>query len=370
MQLIRSDDDRVIWSNDYDEPAGIDGVNAAQSAAALDIARILRAGVSQPSAIAVARPLTKDSAALRLYRLGRHLYNKGGVADMRKSVQYFKEAIARDSGFARAYVGLADATAFVGEDDLRPAREWQPETERYLRKAITLDETIPEAHSLLAFYYSDYAFDSVSAEQQHRRALQLNPQSVEVHLWYGAYLLDLEQLDEAIVEYKRAVELDPMMPLVRGHLARALIFAGKDNLALPHIQQGMELYPDWPMFPHLLAMILVRRRMNDSAVAVLNRSDKTPWNGWLYGVAGRTDTTRRILDSLMVESEKRPVDPIGIAVVQMGMGNREQALAWLERAYAERSSGLRFFLGPHLAFAPLRNDPRFQALRRRVGFSR
>jgi tetratricopeptide (TPR) repeat protein len=369
MQLIRSDDDRVIWSNDYNEAAGIDGVNAAQSAAALDIARVLRAGVSQQSAIAVGEPLTQDSAALRLYRLGRHFYIKGGLADMTKSVQYFKEAIARDSGFARAYVGVADAMEFVGERGFRPAREWQPEAERYLRRAIALDEAVPEAHSLLAFYYSDYVYDSVSAEQQHRRALQLNPQSVEAHLWYGLHLTVLERLDEAIVEYKRAVELDPMMPLVRGQLARALIFSGKDNLALLHIQQGMELYPEWPMFPHLLAMILVRRGMSDSAVAVLNRSDKTPWNGWLYSVAGRTDTTQRILNSLMEESKKRPVDPLAIALLQMGMRNKEEALAWLERAYTDRSPALRLYLGPHPAFGPLRNDPRFRALRHRVGFS-
>jgi tetratricopeptide (TPR) repeat protein len=369
MQLIKSDDDRVIWSNDYDQPSGVAGVNAAQSAAAIDIATALKVHVSRPSAAAVGQALTQDSAALRLYRLGRHFYDRGGIPDMYRSVDYFKQAIARDSMFALAYVGLADATTFVGERELTSAVRYYPEAERYLRKALALDETIPEAHSLLGAYYSDYALDSLSAEQQHRRAIQLNPNSVQAHLWYGLHLLILERIGEAIAEYQKAVELDPMMPLARGQLARALIFAGRHDLALKHLRAGMEAYPDWPMFQHLFAMSLVLRGKSDSAVAVLNRADKTPWNGWLYGRAGRRDTTQRILDSLITESTKRPVDRVGIAVLQMALGRRNETLTELERAYAERSVQLRFYLGPHPALNPLRTDPRFRALRKQVGFS-
>jgi tetratricopeptide (TPR) repeat protein len=370
MQLIRSNDDRVIWSKDYEEPSGVAGINAAQSAAVVDIARALKAHVNAPLVSAIERGLTQDSTALRLYRLGRHFYDRGGIPDMYRSVDYYKQAIEKDSSFALAYVGLADAAGFVGERELRPSVEWMPQVERYLRKALALDETIPEAHSLLATYYSDYVYDSVSAEQEHKRAVELNPNSVQVRLWYGLHLLILEKLEPALAQYRKAVELDPMMPLARGQFSRALIFAGKHNLALAQLRSGMETYPAWPMFMHLLAMSLVLRGNHDSAVAVLNRADKTPWNGWLYGVAGRPDTTQRILDSLTAQSATRPVDPIGVAVLQIGLGHKSDALTSLERAYAERSVSLRFFIGPHPAFKALRTEPRFQALRRRAGFTR
>jgi Tfp pilus assembly protein PilF len=341
-----------------------------QSAAALEIARVFHAGMSPSATNAVERPLTEDSAALRLYRLGRYLYNKGAPGDMQKSVQYFKEAIAHDSSFAHAYVSLADAIAFVGERELRPAVEWQPEAERYLRKALTLDESIPEAHSLLALYYSEYAYDLLSAEQEHRRAVELNPNSSDAHLWMGLHFFVSERTSDAVAEYQRAIQLEPLLPLARMHLARALIFAGQNEQAEPYLQKGIELYPDWPMIPHLIATSLIARGMEDSAVKVLNRAERTPWNGYLYAIAGRPDVTRKILDSLLTESRKRPLDPLAIAVLQMGLGDKEQAIAWLQKAYAERSDGLRYVLGPHPAFRPIRSDPRIQELRRRVGFRR
>jgi DNA-binding SARP family transcriptional activator/Tfp pilus assembly protein PilF/TolB-like protein len=377
LQLIRVRDDEVVWSHQYERSFGIDGINSIQSEAAIDIARVFDSDISTTRATAIGRPMTQDSTALRFYRLGRHLYNKGGPGDMRRSAEYFRKAIERDSTFAMAYVSLADAIGFVGEGENRQATEWQPETERYLRKALQLDPSIPEAHSLLALYYSEFVYDTVSAVREHRQALELNPNSVDAHLWYGMYLFDQERPQEALVEYKRALALDPMLPLARMHIARVYVFTGQYARAKPYLEQAKELYPELEPLAHLHATGLISEGLKDSAIAVLDRFEKNRaagtvaeiscWNGYLYGIAGRPAITQRIKDRVMAAYKTLPVDATCIAALEIGLGHKDSAITWLQRAYAERSSELRYALGPHVAFRSIRMDPRFQELRRKVG---
>jgi serine/threonine-protein kinase len=373
VELIRAHDERVIWSNDYERPVGAVGINAAQSAAARDIAQELGAGLPARAVAAVERPLTPDTVALRLYRLGKHfLETFEDPSSVRKSIDYFERAIASDSNFATAYVGLAEALIWRTERENRVSRDYYPAAAQLLRRAIALDPTIAEAHTFLARYLLDYTHDWAGAEDEHQRALALNPSSVDVHAWYGWYLQTASRFKEAIAEFDRAVELDPTNPLARAQLIRALEFGGNEARALRELREALELWPEWEALYHHWAVMLLRRGQRDSALAVLDRHVHTPtwYNGWLYAAAGRRDKGQEMLDSLLALNESRPVDPGHVAALEIGLGNTEEALNWLERAYAERSQLLLFLLGPHPAFEGLRGDPRFQELRRKAGFKK
>jgi eukaryotic-like serine/threonine-protein kinase len=371
VELIRAHDEQVIWSNDYEQPAGADGINAAQSAAARDIARALGAGLPPAAVAAIERPLTRDSVALRLYRLGKHfLETFEDPASVRKSIDYFERAIASDSSFATAYVGLAEAMIWRTERENRVSRDYYPAVAQLLRRAIALDPTIAEAHTFLGRYLLDYTHDWVGAEDEHRRALALDASSVAAHHWYGWQLFLASRFKEAITEFERAVELDPANWATRAQLIRALAFAGSEVRALRELREALDLQPESESLYHHWAVMLLRRGQRDSALAVLDQHVHTPtwYNGWLYAAAGRRDKGQQMLDSLLVLNESRPVDPAHIAALEAGLGNTEEALNWLESAYAERSQLLLFLLGPHPAFDFLRGHPRFQELRKKVGF--
>ena len=368
-ELIRAQDERVLWSNDYEQPLGPVGINTAQSAAARDIAQEL--GVGAPLALtAVDRPLTRDSVALKLYRLGRHfLQSFDDAPSVRKSIDYFERAIARDSNLAQAYVGLAEAMIWRGDSESMVSRDFYPEVAQHLRRVIALDPLIAEAHTFLALYLLEYTHDWVGAEEEHRRALALNPSSVDAHAWYGWHLQIQSRFGEAIREFERAMELDPTDPLPRSQLVRALAFAGNETRALHELREALELTPEREALYHHLAVMLLRRGQRDSAVAVLDRHVSTPewYDGWLYAAAGNRKG-QQMLDSLMVLNASRPIDPLFIAALHAGLGNTEQAFKWLDRAYADRSGLLLFLLGPHRVFDGMRGDPRFRELRKKVGF--
>jgi serine/threonine-protein kinase len=371
VELIRAHDERVIWSNDYQRPAGADGINAAQSAAAREIAQELGVTLPRLALTAVERPLTRDSVALRLYRLGEYfLQSFDDPVAVRKSIDYFEHAIARDSNLVQARIGLARAMIWRGERESLVSRDYFPVVAQLMRSAVALDPTIAEAHTILAGYLLNYTHDWAGAEEEHRRALALNPNSTDAHLWYGWYLQTASRFKDAITEFDRAVQLDPTNKIAHGQLVRVLDFAGQEGRAMRELREALELTPHfYPLYYHW-AVMLLRRGQRDSAVAMLDDHVTTPewYDGWLYAAAGRRDKAQQILDSLMARNAVRPVDPLHIAAIHAGLGNREEALKWLDRAYADRSALLLFLLGPHPAFDALRGDPHFQELRRKAGF--
>jgi DNA-binding SARP family transcriptional activator/TolB-like protein/Flp pilus assembly protein TadD len=369
VELVEPPDDQVVWTNDYDQLPGPLGINSAQTSAVLDIANELGSKAPRTNLATMGRPLTTDSAAFRLYRLGRHHVDQfNGPAEV--PIGYFEAAIAHDSGFADAYASLAELKMFQGEGLSLPPKKYYPEAGTLLRKAISLDPGIPRAHSWLGLYLLEFTHDWAGADAEHRTAIALDPASVEAHVWYGYHLLQTDQLPAAIAEFQTAVQLDPANYLSRGHLARALVFAGQYDRAMSEIEEGRKVRPEWQPFIMHLALILIRQGQMDSARAVVSKHlvQSDPLSGWLFALAGRQDVERRILDSLRILNTKRPVDPVVLASLEIGLGHKDAALDLLERGYAERSELLLLFLGPNPAFDAIRNDVRFKSLRRRAGF--
>jgi len=370
--LIRVDDSSLLWSQTFQRPSGRNAVNDVQSDAALGLARALGVEVPERSLWLVGRPLTEDTAALRLYRLGQQYFEVGTREAQHRAIVYLDSAILRDSAFAVAYAALARSKIFLGEAEARPGRGYYAEAGRLLRRAIELDGTLPEARTWFGAYLLDYTHDWEGAEEEHRRAIALNPASWQARTWYGFHLQTIGRLDDAVEQYEEALAIDPVAYFPRLHLARCLAFTGRLERASEENRLGRELHPEHAAaFAHNEAIILLGKGLPDSAAAVMEGSTDpyTWWNGPLYALAGRRDLTRRILDSLVVRSETEPVDPLTIALQHVGLRQREEALVWLERAYAERSSPLLYALGRHIWTEPLWGDPEFEALRARVGFT-
>jgi serine/threonine-protein kinase len=369
VQVINAHKDQVLWSREYAHALSASAINAVQREAANGIASAVGAAPSSEELVRLDKPLTQDIQALKAYRLGRYFH---GIPDAKKSIFYFSQAIARDSLFAAAYVGLADVTTM---SEGRSSRDYVPEALRLALKALEIDPLLAEAHTLLASYLFWYNYDWPSAQREHKRALELNPNSVFAHMWYGLDLVVRGQYDQAIAELEKAVELEPAFPLARIQLISGLRVAQRYQRAREAVRGVLEISPDNPFVYLHLGLILLQQGQADSAVAALEKglrlgaqgADARSRLGHAYGVAGRREEARQILSELLQDSV---VDPLHIARVEMGLGNKRNALKWLERAYAERSFELVLSLGGQdPAFHGLRDDPRFQALRERVGLT-
>jgi tetratricopeptide (TPR) repeat protein len=319
------------------------------------------------------KPQTDDLAALQAYRLGRQFL---GSLDVTRSISQFEKAIARDSLFASAYVGLSNAILIDGQQDGRPTREYIPRSVQLVLKALALDPTQADAHTLLGDYLLIFDHDWSSAETEYRRAVQLDPNSVIAHMWYGFGLVIVGHAERGVAELERAVELDPGFPLAHIQLASALRVAGRYQRAIQEVHAALQISPDNPVAYLHLGLIHLQQGHADSAVAAFEKgvelgaswSDARSRLANAYGVAGQRAKALEILNEIL---RAPSVDAHHVARIYAGLGHNAEAMRWLERAYQENSFEILTALGGQdPAFHHLRADPRYQALRTRIGMDK
>jgi serine/threonine protein kinase/Tfp pilus assembly protein PilF len=370
VQVIDAGHGSLLESRAYTGPLTASAINQVQTDAAGMIASALGVTPSSAERTRVEKQPTRSTEALAAFRLGRHFL---GLVEPRKSIAQFKQAIARDSGFAAAYAGLADATLIEGSQHARPTKEYVPSALQAVLKALSIDPELAEAHTLLGDYFLWYNHDWASAESEHQRALRLNPNSAVARMWYGMDLTSVGQPERGVAELEKAVELEPAFPLARIQLISGLRVAGQYQRALAEVQRAFKVDPGNPVVYMHLGLIRLQRGQIDSAVAALEQgvrlgasdADARSRLAHAYGLAGRRDEANRMLKDLMGNPG---VDPLHIARVQLGLGNRDKALSWLQRAYQERSWEVITALGGQdPAFHVLRSDPRFVTLRKQAG---
>jgi DNA-binding SARP family transcriptional activator/Tfp pilus assembly protein PilF/TolB-like protein len=369
VEMVRASDEGLILSREYGPAGEINAVNSAQAAAASDIATILGLSVTPTMFSAINRPLTQDSIALRLYRLGRYFEDK---SDYTRSRSYYEAAIARDSTFALAHVALSGVLFSQAETERTPSRSYYPRMGALARRGMELDPSIAMAHTLLGDYLLNFTLDWAGADAEHRKALQLDPNSPSVLVGYGWYLFQTERLRESLPVFQKAVASDPTSVLAIGQVIRVLNYLGRRDDALRLIRQSLELQPDWEPFTHHLASILISQGKTDSALSILDRTPPVMRvaTTWLYSKAGHPEKARALLDSVLTHASERPVDAAHVAWLYVSIGQDDKALDWLDSAYAERANLLIMLLGPHPAFDHLRGRARFVALRKQAGFPR
>jgi serine/threonine protein kinase/Tfp pilus assembly protein PilF len=368
-QLIDVETDQHLWADTYDRQ--LTDIFVIQTDVALRIAGALRAELSVDERIRIRKEPTSDLEAYQLYLQGRHCYIRYTEEGLRRGIEYFERAVAKDPNYAMAYVGLALAYAELGETGaLRPDEAYRRGKEAAL-KALDLDSELGEAHCVLAVIKFVSDFDWAGAEREFKRALELTPGNADTYDLYGRFCSALERYDEAIAMQKRAQELDPLVHRV--DLATVLLRAGSYDEALRTAMSAIELDPHYARGHATVGWAFVKKGLYDKGLAHLKTAvslspGDTLWLaqlGQVYGLTGDVAKARDVLRQLEDVSRQRYVSPYHLAYVLTGLGEQEKAIDCLERAYEDRAGAVYGIKGSFL-FTTLHSHPRFTALLSRM----
>jgi serine/threonine-protein kinase len=373
-RLVNIADDATLWSDVFErEVKDLFAVeDEISSAIALAISPELTK--SNPDAVSVADRGTRDLQAYDLYLRGRYFFQKRGGQALRRALEYFEKAAGADSNFARAYTGIADVYGLLPLYTGAPTDSVMPLALRAIDRAVALDSALPEAYASRANLLQA-SWKWADAERDYRRALALDANNATAHQWYGELLLLNGRLDEARAQLKRATELDPLSPIALGSYALTLATARQPDLAIATGRRAVELDSTLLVTRFMLgAVYLQSSRVNDGLVELEAASQLDPSSvqtlgllGYAYGKSGSTSRAREVLSNLEARMNRGSGAAAAAARVHLGLNDAAGALDLLERAAGEHDP---FFASESLAepfFDPVRADPRFAALARRVG---
>ncbi|CAN5582535.1 hypothetical protein BH20ACI3_BH20ACI3_38040 [soil metagenome] len=373
LSLVDGRNGNQIWGEQYDRK--LSQLVSLQSEIARDVSQKLRARLAGADVQKVTRNYTENAEAYQLYLKGRYHLLKVTRSEIQTGISYFQQAIAVDPSYALAYVGLAGAYRALAIGGEMPATEFLPKARAAAQKAIEIDNALAEAHAELGFIIFWYDWDWSAVENQCKRALELDPNSADAHLAYAHLLSNTGRHAEGLAEAKRARELDPLNLRTNALEGEFLIHAGRTDEALARLQKTFELDPNY-WFAHLFASsAYIEKGMFAEAVAEarkareLNPINSQPiaFEGYALAKSGKRAEARAVLEELLKLSNERYVPPYNIALIYNGLGERDEAIAWLERGFEQRDPRM-VFLKVEPKWNNLHDDPRFQDLQRRVGF--
>jgi serine/threonine protein kinase/tetratricopeptide (TPR) repeat protein len=373
-QLIDARADQHLWARSYERD--LRNVLALQDDVAQAIANELKiklASQGQPR-LAGSRPV--DPEAYEAYLKGHYYASKRTEKDLKKSIEYFQQAIEKDPNYASAYSGMADAYALLGFRGNLPSNDALSKAKEAALKAVKLDDSLAEAHASLAFIAEIHEWDWATAEREYKRALELNPGYAAGHNWYAGYLMYVGRFDEGIAEAKRARNLDPLSLPVNNALAGRLLVAGRVDEALEQLKKTLEMDPRFAPAHQTLGWAYLNMGKHEEAIQEFQQAlqlsgtdDTNPIVdlGFAYAAAGKREQARKILAKLKKLHEQGVVPSGSIAILYGALGELDEAFAWLEKAYEERDPELTYIKVPARRFEPLRHDPRYQDMLRRMG---
>jgi serine/threonine-protein kinase len=371
-QLIDGASDRHLWAQSYERD--LMDVLSLQGEVARAIAREIEVKLTpqEQARLASARPVNVE--AHEAYMKGRYYWNKRDAEGFEKALASFKRAIEIDPGYAPAYAGLADTYHLLATYGLLPPSEAIPKERAAALRALEIDDGLAEAHVSLAPILSSYDYDWAGAEREYRRAIELNPGYATAHQYYSSVLLRLGRNEEAMAEARRARELDPLSLILRMSVAQCYWTSGRVDQSIEEVRKVLEMDPNFYGAHEGLGQIYVEKGMYEEGIGELRRAaaldsgDPTAKAdlGYAYGVSGKTEEARRVLADLEAMSKREYVSAINMAVVSIGLGDKQSGLAWLERAAHDRDPLLTWLKIEH-RYNPLHAEPRFQDLVRRVG---
>jgi serine/threonine-protein kinase len=375
-QLVNVADGYHLWSERYDRE--MEDVFAIQDDIARAIASKLQVTLAGEAGERLVEPPTENLEAYDLYLKGRFLVNqrlevKG--EGPRKGIEFFQQALAVDPDFALAYAGIADAYSYLGTTGV-PPKQALPKAREAALRALELDDRLAETHCALGWIHMVYDRDWPNAERHFRRAIELAPSSVEAHLRHSDYLLWVQgRFDEAVSEARRGVELEPTSVVANTWLGRQLCRVGRYEEAITQLRKAVELDPShWHAYHSLTEAYRLNSMHSESIAAVQNAialAGQHPWNlanlALAYAASGKAAEAEAVYDELLARSRREYVQPLWFALLSAALGRKEEAFEWLERAYDEHDP-LLVILKHFRACDPLRDDPRFDALLKRLGF--
>ena len=368
VQLINASTQAHLWAETYDR--NLTDIFAVESDIAKTIADTLQAKLSDPEQHAITARPTENAEAYQLYLKGRYFWNKRTGADLKTAIDYFHQAIGIDTNYALAYAGLADAYGLLSGFGAASPKDSLPQAKAAAKKALELDNTLGEAHASLAQALFAHDFNFAEANREFRRAIELNPNYATAHQWYGqSGLAPLGQFEDAIAEMKRALELDPLSVIINADLGSVLCSARRYDAAIEQLRKTVEMNPRFYYAHWNLGQALEVKGLVNEASAEYEKAialDDDPLSpgllAHLYAKIGKKDKALQLLERLRETSQRRYVTPYIFAIIHLGLGEKEQAMGFLEKTYEDRDGYNLAFIKVDPFLDPLRGDPRFEAL--------
>ena len=363
---------KQLWGEQYSRKLA--DLLAVQSEISNEISQRLRSHLSGEDRKQLTKASTKNPEAYQLYLKGNYYTSKYTIEGFRKGVDYYKQAIALDPNYALAYDGLAYNYSNAIDWAMVPS-DAGPKTKEAARKALEIDETLSNAHVSLALVAGWYDWDPATAEKEFKRAIELNPKEARAHGFYSWQLAVMGRVDQAIEEADRAVQLDPSSPENYAFRGFVFLYAHRYEQAIEQLRKGVEMDADfWMNFEYLGRSYEAAGRLAEAietyqrALQLENGNGENWANlGHAYAVTGRKAEAQKIIDHLKDPTALSYVSHYNLAVIYAGLRDKEQALVWLERSYANRSCLLVLYIGSDPRLDSLRSDPRFQSLLKLVG---
>ena len=369
-QLIDAPADRHLWAKSYERDSR--DVLALQDELASAIAKEINIELTPDEQARFAGARGVNPEAHEAYLKGRYFWSEPSEERVGKALEQFGQAIKADPNFAPAYAGIADAYVW-GDDWYFSANEVMPKAKAAVEKALQLDDTLAEAHAALALIKACYDFDWAGAESEFHRAITLNPGYAYAHDQHGIILSLQGRLDEALAESMRATELDPLSSFIPLDMAAALTWQAKYEAAKQQVRKALDLDPNFFFSHWVLGWVEVEAGKAGQAIPELQRAkamDSPPfiagWLGYAEAVSGERDKAQAIIGELNRASAHRFVSPWCTAIIYLGLGDKQRALDGLEKSYEVRSQWLAWLKMDRI-YDPLRSEPRFIALLKKVG---
>jgi serine/threonine protein kinase/tetratricopeptide (TPR) repeat protein len=369
VELIDIRDDKSLWGEQYQRK--ISDLLATQREIASTITQKLQLKLSGEGAQKLAKKYTDSSVAYQQYLKGRYFWNKRDDENIRKAIEQFKAAADEDPNFALAYVGLADCYSVLTFFSNAPSADTMPTAKAYAERALAIDNSLGEAHSSLG-YADMYLWNWADAEKELKLGIELNPNYATAHKFYGNYLANVGRFDESLAEFKRAQELEPLSLIICLNLADEYLEKGDLKSALDQSQRAIDLDPNWYAAREILTLVYLKQGKNAEALAEAEKSiqiskrDSHKWLlGYVYSQTGKRNEAVAILDELKQGFGKTQVSGYDVAQVCAGLGDKDQAFAWLEKDFQTRNALMARLYWTTFDF--LRDDPRFRDLTRRMG---
>jgi eukaryotic-like serine/threonine-protein kinase len=370
LELVNTNTQDVIWSEQYDRKQA--DLVSLQSEIAKDISSKLKLKLSGVEEAKVAKTSTANPEAYQAYLKGRYYWNRRTAENLKKAIEQFKIAADKDPNYALAYAGLADCYAISSEYAGVPVGETVPQTIAFAKRALAIDPSLAEPHTSLAFVNMQ-TWQWAEAETEYKRAIELNSNYATAYHWYGIFLKGLGRNDEAAAMIKRASELDPVSNPIAANVSMIYQLQNNHKASVENSLKLIELDPNYSRGYEYLGLSYVKLGRNaeavtamEKAVSLSNRQNVILGEtGYVYAVAGERDKAIAIIKELEEKYSRKEAIGHEIAAVYTGLGDKDKAFEWLEKDFQDRDGRLANIRW-EIPFEPLRDDPRFKDLLKRM----
>ena len=373
LELIDAATENVIWGHKYERKSS--ELVALQSEVTRDVSNKLKSKLPGADEAKIAKSHTTNPEAYQFYLRGLFYWNKRTPEALKRSVEYFNLALDKDPNYGLAYAGMASSYVLFPEYSIYAPREVVPKAKTMARRALELDDNLAEAHTALGYALLTYDRNYEEANKHFKRAMELNPNYATAYQWHtDGYLIAFGKFDEAIAQIKKAQELDPLSLIINTQAGLCYVYARDYDKAVEQFRKTIDLDPNWYLGHWFLGMTYELKGNLKEAYAEYQRAEDLVDDPYLLGhlahveaAMGRREDAEKTIQQMKEISKHRYVPAYAFALAYVGLGQKEEALGWLERSDEDRAWDI-LHVKVEPFFDPLRDEPRYKKLIERMGF--